>query len=337
MVQTVQPPLLEELDLARSPEESGTRTRAGSRRSGTSRPGKHPRNTLNELSGDEWMFFTKSVLTTAYPSSYGHELRKAHGANKPPQLMQSLIEFFTRAGDRVLDPFAGVGGTLIGAAIARPPRECTGIEINPAWADVYRRVVAKSRGALPEYRMYVGDSLALLTDEALFPDGSYDFICTDPPYNVHLAQTMSNDPRYSGHANRRTDYNMRSDATGDLANLSGYDAYLDAMQQLLGHCFRVLAAGRYMAVILRDAYQGGRYVFTHVDVAHRAEAVGFVTKGVKVWYQAGTRLRPYGYPFAYIPNIAHQQIVIFQKPKVRPQATARGKRSPSALRETDTQ
>ena len=45
----------------------------------------HPNNTLNELSGDEWLYFTKSLLTTAYPSELGHALRKAHGANKPPR------------------------------------------------------------------------------------------------------------------------------------------------------------------------------------------------------------------------------------------------------------
>src|SRR5688572_24789235 len=107
---------------------------------------KHPRNTLNELTGDEWIFFTRSVLTTAYGSELGHALRKRHGANKPPQLMRELIEFFTPAGGRVLDPFAGVGGTLLGAATARPPRACEGIEINPEWAAVYQRVVSESSG-----------------------------------------------------------------------------------------------------------------------------------------------------------------------------------------------
>ncbi len=76
------------------------------------------RNTLNELTGAEWLYFTKSILITAYPSEYGHELRKAHGANKPPQLMAQLIEFFTKPQGRVLDPFAGVGGTLIGASMS---------------------------------------------------------------------------------------------------------------------------------------------------------------------------------------------------------------------------
>src|SRR5918912_218568 len=145
----------------------------------SSRAKKHPRNRLNELTGDEWIFFTKSVITTAYPSGYGHELRRAHGANKPPQLMQALIEFFTAAGERVLDPFAGVGGTLIGAAIARPPRECVGVEINPKWAEIYRRVVGRSRGALPEYPLFEGDSLMLLADESRFPAESFHFVCTD--------------------------------------------------------------------------------------------------------------------------------------------------------------
>ena len=102
----------------------------------------HPDNTLNELTGEEWLYFTKSLWTTAYPSELGHAERKAHGANKPPRLMARLIEFFTKPGELVLDPFAGVGGTLLGAAICRSPRRALGFEIDQRWADVYASVVA---------------------------------------------------------------------------------------------------------------------------------------------------------------------------------------------------
>src|SRR6187431_1752524 len=78
---------------------------------------------------------------TAYPSELGHQRRKAHGANKPPRLMARLIEFFSRSGDLVLDPFAGVGGTLLGAAISRGPRRALGIELDPRWAAIYADVV----------------------------------------------------------------------------------------------------------------------------------------------------------------------------------------------------
>ena len=43
-------------------------------------------------------------------------------------------------------------------------------------------------------------------------------------------------------------------------------------------------------------------------------------KGDIAWYQAGTRLRPYGYPRVFVPNIAHQHIVVLRKPPVRGRA-----------------
>ena len=102
----------------------------------------HPDNTLNELTGEEWLYFTKSLWTTAYPSELGHARAQGTGANKPPRLMARLIEFFTKPGELVLDPFAGVGGTLLGAAICRAPRRALGFEIEPRWAAVYEDVVA---------------------------------------------------------------------------------------------------------------------------------------------------------------------------------------------------
>jgi hypothetical protein len=36
----------------------------------------HPKNKLNELPGGQWLYFTKTLLTTAYPAQYGHQLRK---------------------------------------------------------------------------------------------------------------------------------------------------------------------------------------------------------------------------------------------------------------------
>ena len=65
-------------------------------------------------------------------------------------------------------------------------------------------------------------------------------------------------------------------------------------------------------VIVRDAYQESRYRFTASDLAARAAPHGLVTKGDLIWYQAGTRLRPYGYPHAFVPNIVHQHILVLR-------------------------
>jgi DNA modification methylase len=288
----------------------------------------HPDNTLNELTGEAWLYFTKSLWTTAYPSELGHELRRAHGANKPPRLMARLIEFFTKGGELVLDPFAGVGGTLLGAAIARPARRALGFEIEPRWAALYEEVVGpKGPGTILRdlgeadpggarsfdpsgCELRVGDAAELLGDLA---DESVDFIATDPPYNVQLPLTMAGGPLAVRHANRRTDYAMVSAHPGDVANAADYDGYLDRMGTILAQLWRVLRSGRYATVIVRDAYQRGRYRFVSADLAARAEAAGFVLKGDLIWYQAGTRLRPYGYPRVFVPNIAHQHILVLRR------------------------
>ena len=274
--------------------------------------GPHRRNTLNELDGERWLYFTRSVLRTSYPKEFGHDRRRLHGANKPPRLMQALAEFFTKGGGRVLDPFAGGGGTLLGCAIADPPRRGTGIEINPKWAEVYAGVAA-DHPELPPQEMIVGDSRALLADASRFPDGCFDFVATDPPYNVHLERTMCDGKYDATHANRRTDYDMRSEDPGDLANLGTYENYLAAMEEIFRLCLRVTRPGGYMAVIVRNAYQEGEYLFTHADLARRGKAAGWTPKGEIVWYQTGSRLRPYGYPSSYVPNIAHQFVVILRK------------------------
>jgi len=290
----------------------------------------HPDNDLNELTGEEWLYFTKSLWTTAYPSELGHDLRRTHGANKPPRLMARLIEFFTKGGELVLDPFAGVGGTLLGAAIARPPRRALGFEIDGRWAEVYQEVLRDAaNGRTPVLRdlgdadpggtrpfdpsggeLRVGDATVLL---AGLPDESVDFVATDPPYNVQLPRTMAGGPLAERHANRRTDYAMVSDEPGDLANAADYGEYLLRMSDVLAQLYRVLRPGRYATIIVRDAYQRGRYRFVSADLAAAAEAAGFVLKGDLIWYQAGTRLRPYGYPRVFVPNIAHQHILVLRR------------------------
>jgi DNA modification methylase len=292
----------------------------------------HPANTLNELPGEEWLYFTKSLLTTAYPSELGHTARKVHGANKPPRLMARLIEFFSRTGELVLDPFAGVGGTLLGAAIARGPRRALGIELDPrggrVFEDVVRELSGERDGVGPDLadlgtadpggprsfdpagvELRVGDALAVLPTLAT---GSVDLVATDPPYNLQLPMTMAGGPLADAHANRRTDYAMVTDSPDDLANAADYPAFLGRMGEVFAELRRVLREDRYAVVIVRDAYQDGRYLFTGSDLAARAAAVGFVPKGDLIWYQAGTRLRPYGYPHAFVPNIVHQHVLVLR-------------------------
>jgi DNA modification methylase len=155
----------------------------------------------------------------------------------------------------------------------------------------------------------VGDA-ALLIEE--LDAASVDLVATDPPYNPQLKATMSGGPLADRFANRRTDYAMVTEDPADLANSASYAEFLERMGSLFGQLRRVLRARRYAVIIVRDAYQDGRYRFVASDLAQRAEPHGLVPKGDLIWYQAGTRLRPYGYPYAFVPNIVHQHILVLR-------------------------
>ena len=293
----------------------------------------HPDNTLNELSGEEWLYFTKSLLTTAYPSELGHAARKAHGANKPPRLMARLIEFFTKPGELVLDPFAGVGGTLLGAAICRSPRRALGFEIEPRWAAVYAGGrgggLAERDGAGPLLRD-LGDSDpggprsfdpsgCRLRDRRCAAahrrpgDGSVDLVATDPPYNPQLkiddgrwARWPSASP--TGGPTTRWSPTIRPTSPTAPPTRSSSSAWGRSSASCGGCC----ASGATPSSSCATPTRTGATASPASDLAARAEPLGLVPKGDLIWYQAGTRLRPYGYPHAFVPNIVHQHILVLR-------------------------
>ena len=105
------------------------------------------RNPLNDLTGKEWLFFTNSVWITGFSptakENVGLKYRKIHPSPKPPALMCDIIKFFTKSDGKILDPFCGVGGTLLGAALAGGTRTAVGIELEQKYIDAYNKVCEK--------------------------------------------------------------------------------------------------------------------------------------------------------------------------------------------------
>jgi DNA modification methylase len=274
---------------------------------GKPRPGViHARNRLNDLAGNEWMFFTKTVLQTSFPSELGHVRRRRHYANKPPALMRQIVEFFTKPGQTVLDPFAGVGGTLLGASLCG--RKSVGVELEDKWLEIYREVCVEN-GIEPQETV-LGDSLEVLprfVDEGRV----FDAIVTDPPYSPALKKTLC-DGKY-GWSNRSSPFESFSNSPSDLRNSASFDEFYDRLARVGRSLFALLKPGGYAALMIRDSYQNGEYIPASFHVAERYRAIGFRFKGVKIWYQTGSPVRPYGYPFTYVPNIVHHNILIFRR------------------------
>jgi DNA modification methylase len=74
-----------------------------------------------------------------------------HSTEKPVALLQRLVESSSLIGDRVFDPFAGSGSTLVAAMLEG--RVATGIEIDERYAEV---AATRLDRALEARRVFIG-------------------------------------------------------------------------------------------------------------------------------------------------------------------------------------
>jgi DNA modification methylase len=270
------------------------------------------RNRVNDLTGREWKFATKSVIPEQYPPALQHDLRSEHGGQKPPRLCLALVQRFSKAGDLVLDPFAGVGGTLLGAALAEYEgtgrRDAIGFERTERWIDIYETVLerenaereARSEGPLAAQDMRHGDCTDLVED---LETDAVDFLLTDVPYwdMDKVDQT-------------------RNEAETRDSKLGDFDAddrqtkadWLDGMEAAFEQFRRVVKPDGYVVVFIGDMYREQSYNMLSADLADRIEAAGYTMKANLVWYDPSKDLHVYGYPFAFVPSMVHQNILVFR-------------------------
>jgi len=265
---------------------------------------RDPRNPLNDLTNTEWMFFTRSVWITTYPNELGFELRSKQGGNKPPRLMKDLIEFFTRKGEKVLDPMSGVGGTLLGCSLS--DRVGLGVELNKEWIEIYEKV-CKHEG-IKKFEVIEGDCLEVLDR---IQKNSFDFIVIDPPYreDVKWDRTMCNETYATRIANVPERF---SSSEKDFGNIMNYSQFLAKIFLLSKKVKKILKEEKYFVVFCKDEYQNGEFHEKSSSMAEVIKKAGFQWKGKITWYQAGAKLRPYGVPYSFVPNITDQKILVFK-------------------------
>lgn len=272
-----------------------------------------PRNPLNDLNSTEWIPETVSVwnqkgLGANHPDA---AIERQHPAPFSFTDVSRLIRFFTKKGGVVLDPFVGVGSTLKACAVEG--RKGIGFELNLKYATLAnQRLQTEVRNLFStreEQEIRIGDARDLVPE---LPENSLDFVVTSPPYwNIlHKEDHKVRQERIEN--NLDTKY---GDDSRDLGNIHDYPTFLKELASILGSCVRALKPKKYMAVIVSDFRDKSKYVLFHSDVAHALEPYQLELRGIIVLYQRHKRIFPYGYPYAYVPNIHNQFILVLQNAK----------------------
>ncbi len=211
----------------------------------------------------------------------------AHPARMLPALARHAIEHYSRPGELVVDPMCGIGTTLVEAV--HLGRDAVGVELEPRWAELAERNLARAMGdgAAGIGSVVAGDARQLPRLLAGQLDGGAALVLTSPPYG-----SWAHGRVHAGcGAGKVTKWNAKYTDRASRANLAtaGETALLDAMVEILAASTKVLRPGGLVVVTARPWRRGGILFDFPGALERAAEQVGLVLVERAVALLAGLR------------------------------------------------
>lgn len=269
-------------------------------------------NKLNDLTGKEWLKFTKSWFIHRPARRKENEI--LHPAKFPESLVEDFIAFFTKKNAWVLDPFCGTGSVLLASKSIN--RRAVGIELNRKYFNLTQKRLSKlddSKGIYP----LLGNSLELKKSliKGELSNLNFDYVITSPPYWNQLIRSSirQNDRKQKGLDTR---YSRKNNL--DLGNVESYDEFIEKQALVFDQVYDVTKENAYLTIITNNVYAEGKLFPLAFDTATSLTKRGersWVLKDEKIWLQDDKKLIALGVNNAWVGNRHHQYCLIFRKEK----------------------
>lgn len=212
------------------------------------------------------MGFKSKIIKLPYAYERPLPAFEEHDIKFPDGLVRYFLEEFTKVGDKVLDPFAGLGTTFF--VCEETGRIPFGVEADR------RRYEWISERVIFSDNLVLGDSFGIKG----FGFPKLDFSITSPPYmpKTHRWNPLfGGDPRYAG-----------------------YDKYLKRLRAIYGKVGALMKRGAY-AVVQADNLEGKEYTPLVWDIARTLSDVLRLEGEVIVAWE-GDGVPPPGYTHCLI-------------------------------------
>ncbi len=264
------------------------------------------RNKLNNLTGTEWLKLTKSFWLSEKCKEDKFAFK--HPAPFLIKDIEKLISMFTKKEMTVLDPFSGVGTTLL--ACHNLKRKGVGIDLSKQYCKLAKDRLAEF-GIKKGQNVINGDSLK----EIPKIKGKIDYCVTSPPYHNILKNNgqglrAKKEDQRSG---SRIGVEYYSNDKNDLGNQKDYNGFLNIFGSIMANVYEKLKDGRYTSIIISDFTVEKKEVCVQSDIVQLMNNIGFEFSGTTILLQNNKPLYPFGYPYAYKINHQHQNIITFKK------------------------
>lgn len=257
----------------------------------------------NDLTGKEWLQHSFSIWRDIRKTDDERNIK--HPAMFPSALAEKVIKTYTCKNDIVLDPFVGIGSTIIAAY--KQGRRAIGIDLSKEFVKLTSLRLKGLNGALNDKEIKIINADARFLKDYV-KDQAIDLCVTSPPYWDILNMRRT--------ADGKEIKNYSKDKT-DLGNIDDYEKFLDELIQVFSCVYDVLKTGGHCIIVVMDIRKKDRFYPLHSDLAEKMKAIGFTFEDIIIWDRQHeyNNMKPLGWPSVFRVNKVHEYVLIFRKRK----------------------
>lgn len=212
---------------------------------------------INDINLTQWRDYSHLRVSSLWIDEKDHaEGKDAFHGRFIRQIPEQLIVRYTRPGELVVDPFLGTGTTL--DVCRSMARRFGGIDIQRSLVEA-----AHAQG-FSEALLEVGDSRRPSVWGRLFERA-------ESKWGIEQAALTLLHPPY-------WKIISFSEEEGDLSRSPTLEGFLQDWKHVVGHAIAYTLPGRYSAVVMGNAYEGGRLIPLVRHTANVMEEIGWIPK-----------------------------------------------------------
>jgi len=272
---------------------------------------------MNELTGKEWLQLSFSIWRDLIKDSEEKALK--HPAAFPRVLVDRLLRIYLKGSNKVvLDPFLGIGTTLLAAKAAG--HDGVGFDLNGDYVEIARSRIDKEPN--PDLTNHILHNADSRTIQKYLEPNSVDLVVTSPPYWDILNQRRTADKR---------DIKGYSQEKDDLGNIEDYQEFLDNLKCVFSEVYAVMKPNSRCVSVVMDLRKKDKFFPLHEDQTRIMREIGFELEEYVIWDRQRdyNNMKTLGYPWVFRVNKVHEFVCIYWKREPSKPKTKGGKSASS--------
>jgi len=267
-----------------------------------------PSSHISCSSAKEW---TKGMVTIQpfYYEKRDIRDKDIHPAVFPIALPSHFIKLLTHKGELVLDPFVGIGTTLIAAQDL--DRNAVGFDLKEEYIEIAKKRLQQSRLTQTSQQIAIADDAHNIP--MYLGEETISLCITSPPYANMLGHERLN-KSIRGELRRNKHYlkvQQYSDNPLDLGTMN-HEQYAKALEEIYSVVLPLMRHKAHCIININDVWENNKRISTHIYVLEALTKAGFEFRNTFIWDKRDlvNRVGIFGWPNNFISLGATMEFIL---------------------------